>query len=445
MLAMEHIGMAKMFKSPEDIRLKSFLAASGSVYEATVVEFFTMQKLSLERLSWLVFLDIPIETEVEMRKMFSGSDVPFTAPNKKKEMKMEYRLLHYIVAKALCAKAGSFDMVTSENFDMMVAITARLKVNWAQVLFQVLVTMVTNPNRQSQGFVVQVSVFLERLVKADLGESVKLHPQSVLNNKSVHTYIKKNLNVVPAGTPKEPEKAAVEKPKKKNEGVGSMVTKQKVVVHQTAEARSQDSPVKSASETSSDMDSRLLAGLKKCRGVKHKQVVESSDSEATMSISPVLIMKKHRTKRTKKVTHPADPQTESLPGPIPEIPTGGDKESTVGGPEATMDMTPEFEKPADDTSNAAKPEERLECENQTEKEGLDGTVSTISREIMWSLLQKTRQGLARVFMLPCGYGKSTGSPTFFQKLTQLIKAREFYPISIGRTQSRNTTCWSFKI
>ncbi|KZV44284.1 ABC transporter B family member 11-like [Dorcoceras hygrometricum] len=58
---------------------------------------------------------------------------------------------------------------------------------------------------------------------------------------------------------------------------------------------------------------------------------------------------------------------------------GGDKESTAGGPEATMEMTPEVEKQADDTSNASEQEERVECEKETEKEGQDGNVSTISQ------------------------------------------------------------------
>ncbi|KZV18755.1 hypothetical protein F511_13028 [Dorcoceras hygrometricum] len=75
------------------------------------------------------FLDIPTQTVVEMLRRFSGTDVLFRAPNKKKKMKMEYRLLHDIVAKALCAKDGSFDMVTSGKFDLMVAISAGLKTN----------------------------------------------------------------------------------------------------------------------------------------------------------------------------------------------------------------------------------------------------------------------------------------------------------------------------
>ncbi|KZV38282.1 pentatricopeptide repeat-containing protein mitochondrial [Dorcoceras hygrometricum] len=137
-----------------------------------------------------------------------------------------------------------------------------------------LVAMVNNPNCRSQGFTVKLSVLLERLVKADLGESVKLHTQKVLNNKSVHTYIKKNLNVA---LPKEPEKAAVEKLKKKKERVGKMVKKQKVIVQQPVEARSQVALARSMSETSLDADSCPLAGINKCSGAKRKMVVESLD------------------------------------------------------------------------------------------------------------------------------------------------------------------------
>ncbi|KZV47981.1 hypothetical protein F511_31966 [Dorcoceras hygrometricum] len=103
----------------------------------------------------------------------------------------------------------------------------------------------------------------------------------------------------------------------------------------SVEARSQAAPAKSTSETSLDADLCSLAWLRKRRGAKRKLVVESSDSEATVSVPHVLITKKHRTKRTRKKTHTAD-QSESQPGPIPDIPAGGDKESTACGPEATM-------------------------------------------------------------------------------------------------------------
>ncbi|KZV51571.1 hypothetical protein F511_35245 [Dorcoceras hygrometricum] len=110
------------------------------------------------------FLNIPKETVVEMRCRFSGSDEPFRAPNKKKGMNMEFRLLNDVVAKALCAKAGSFYMVTSEKFDLMVAISAGLKVKWAQVLFQVLLGMVNNPKRQSQGLTRMSHRFINRSI-----------------------------------------------------------------------------------------------------------------------------------------------------------------------------------------------------------------------------------------------------------------------------------------
>ncbi|KZV36855.1 hypothetical protein F511_16503 [Dorcoceras hygrometricum] len=47
---------------------------------------------------------IPKETVLEMRRQFSGSDEPFRAPNKKREMKIKFRLLHDIVAKRYAQK-----------------------------------------------------------------------------------------------------------------------------------------------------------------------------------------------------------------------------------------------------------------------------------------------------------------------------------------------------
>ncbi|KZV38575.1 hypothetical protein F511_04280 [Dorcoceras hygrometricum] len=202
-LAMEHTGMAKMFNSLKDTRLKEFLEASGSISVAnnklalTKDVFAEAFFLPIEEL--VGFRDVPSKTVEKMQMKFSGSDVPFRAPNKKKEMKMEYRLLHDIVAKALCANSSSFDVVTSEKIDLMVAISACLKVNWEQILFQTLVVMVHTPTKKSQGFAVQVSFWLQNLVKADLREIVKLHPQKVLNNTLVHTYIKNNLGVGQTG------------------------------------------------------------------------------------------------------------------------------------------------------------------------------------------------------------------------------------------------------
>ncbi|KZV30923.1 hypothetical protein F511_11753 [Dorcoceras hygrometricum] len=238
-LAMEHSGMVSMFKTLETTGLKGFLTATGSVYESSVGEFFANakviaglivssvdnRKLALSKEMFaetfglptegtVGFLDIPKETLSEMRSLFSGSDVPFRAPNKKKEMKIEFFLLHDIVAKELCAKAGSFDMVTSEKFDLMVAISAGSKVNWAQIIFNILLAMVNSPSRQYPGYAVQIGVMLGYLVKTDLGDSVNLHPQKFLTDKSVATYIKKNLKVTPAGFCEETEEQRSMKQKK---------------------------------------------------------------------------------------------------------------------------------------------------------------------------------------------------------------------------------------
>ncbi|KZV26932.1 hypothetical protein F511_40010 [Dorcoceras hygrometricum] len=157
---MEHYGMVFMFKTLEDTGLKGFMEESGSVYEAVVVEFFTNEKviagtivsfISNRKLALMKdvsaeafglpiesmpsFLDTPNKTMLEMRKNFSGTDMP-SGHQSRREMKLEFRLLHDIMSKALCASSGSFDVVTSEKFDLMVAITAGMKVNWAQVLFQ---------------------------------------------------------------------------------------------------------------------------------------------------------------------------------------------------------------------------------------------------------------------------------------------------------------------
>ncbi|KZV16732.1 hypothetical protein F511_25878 [Dorcoceras hygrometricum] len=114
-------------------------------------------------------------------------------------MPNEFRQLHDIVAKALCAKDGSFDQVSSEKLDLMIAIIAVLKVNWAQILFQVLLKMVQTPKRQSQGFAIQVSALLQHIVKENLGKLMKLHSQKVLTSRSVQTYIKRNTEIKQTG------------------------------------------------------------------------------------------------------------------------------------------------------------------------------------------------------------------------------------------------------
>ncbi|KZV55762.1 ABC transporter C family member 14 [Dorcoceras hygrometricum] len=156
------------------IPLKVFVGVSGSVYEGALIEFFAREghcgydseyggqpeigdyygcfseafQLSIEGM--VSFSELPAKSVAEMKALFTGTGVPFRPPNKSKDMKVEYR--NDIVEKSLCVKAGSFNLVTSEKFDMMVAISAGLKVNWGHILFQTLVAMVYIPGKKSQGF-----------------------------------------------------------------------------------------------------------------------------------------------------------------------------------------------------------------------------------------------------------------------------------------------------
>ncbi|KZV41397.1 pentatricopeptide repeat-containing protein mitochondrial-like [Dorcoceras hygrometricum] len=149
-LSMEHAEMAKMFKSLEDTGLNGFLGVNCSVFEGVVIEFFSNVRV----------IAGVIVSFVANRKMVVTKDVfveafgfPTEGMGTKQEKEMKI--------------AGSFDVVTSENLDLMVGISSDLKVNRAHVLFQTLVAM--------------------------------LNPLKVLNKKSIHTYMKKNQSVVPAG------------------------------------------------------------------------------------------------------------------------------------------------------------------------------------------------------------------------------------------------------
>ncbi|KZV32157.1 BTB/POZ and TAZ domain-containing protein 4-like [Dorcoceras hygrometricum] len=238
------------------------------------------------------------------------------APNKKKDMKVKYRMLHDIVVKALCAEASSFDVVTSEKFDLMVAISAGLK----------------------------MSVMLDKLVKADLGESVKAPLDGVEPQVGSHLY-EEYLGVGPSGETSKisGEKTEVEKKKKKKEKV-VVVKKPVVIVEKQAVAGSQAAPEKSTSGTSSDGESRPLSklGAAKKHGAtpKRQLVIDSSASEST---------------------------AKSNPGPTPDIPTEADDISTTGTPEANVESRETVEEQADPASKGKEILEAYALPNPVEE------------------------------------------------------------------------------
>ncbi|KZV24737.1 phospholipid-transporting ATPase 4-like [Dorcoceras hygrometricum] len=112
--------MLKVFKVLESSGLGGFLGCSVSIYEEDIQEFFANAKLPTDGL--VVETEFPERMVTQMKLEFLESGVPMKSSCKKKAMKVEYRLLNGILTKALISIAGSFDVVTQERFDMMVAI-----------------------------------------------------------------------------------------------------------------------------------------------------------------------------------------------------------------------------------------------------------------------------------------------------------------------------------
>ncbi|KZV46231.1 hypothetical protein F511_19534 [Dorcoceras hygrometricum] len=210
-------GMVQMFETLITTGLKNFLGCPAVFYEAALTEFFTngsvrdglvvstVNGVTVE-ISEKVFAeafelpidgltdlsDVPKNLVFDARSLFSASKEQVSISCFKKEMKIEYRLLHDILAKTLFVKAGSFDAVTHERFMLMTAITFDVNVNWSNLLFGVLKAMVTPGSRQAEGFAIQIGVILQKVPGLDLGDSRPFPASRVLIEKTVHRFV--NIN-----------------------------------------------------------------------------------------------------------------------------------------------------------------------------------------------------------------------------------------------------------
>ncbi|KZV22422.1 hypothetical protein F511_24749 [Dorcoceras hygrometricum] len=141
------------------------------------------------------FSEVPKYLVFDARSLFSISKGQVSISCLKKELKIEYRLLHDILAKTIFVKAGSFDAVTRERFMLMSAITFDVKVNWSRLLFDVLKEMVTPGSRHAKGYAIQICVLLKNIPGLELGESRAFPVPRVLNEKTVHRYVVINEKV----------------------------------------------------------------------------------------------------------------------------------------------------------------------------------------------------------------------------------------------------------
>ncbi|KZV58383.1 hypothetical protein F511_15506 [Dorcoceras hygrometricum] len=158
-LSLSDGGMVSMFKALESSGNTVVSAVKGVTVKISEEPFAGIFDLPTEGLTSVS--DLPANLINQAMKAFSESGVLIKTSCKKKDMKMEFRLLNDILAKHITAKAGSFDAVTHERFLLMMAIHCGIKINWSRFLSDILKEMVTPSSKQARGFAVQLSILLE--------------------------------------------------------------------------------------------------------------------------------------------------------------------------------------------------------------------------------------------------------------------------------------------
>ncbi|KZV34500.1 hypothetical protein F511_25325 [Dorcoceras hygrometricum] len=153
------------------------------------------RRLSFQWRGLTDLLEIPKDLVFDAKSIVSFSGEPVNISRKKKEMKLEFRLLCDILAKTISVKAGSFDAITQEKFLMMAAIIYGVRINWSRIFFNILKDMVTPGTRQAKGYAILISLLLENVSNLELGESSEFPPSKILTEKTVHRYIVLNDKV----------------------------------------------------------------------------------------------------------------------------------------------------------------------------------------------------------------------------------------------------------
>ncbi|KZV18943.1 hypothetical protein F511_28021 [Dorcoceras hygrometricum] len=228
-LGMDNEGMVAMFEVLISSGLNGFLGCSSAIYEAALIEFFqnasvrdgqvvgTVQGKPVE-ISEKLFarnFELPMEGLKDMhevpkdlvfhaRSEFSHNGEPLSTSCKKREMKIEFRLLSDILAKSVTVKAWSFDAVTHERFLMISAINGGVQINWGRLLFNIFKDMVTPGSRQAKGYAVQICTLLKNVPDLELVDSKEFPPLKILTAKTVSRYIAINNKIVVEDVEDEP-------------------------------------------------------------------------------------------------------------------------------------------------------------------------------------------------------------------------------------------------
>ncbi|KZV48629.1 hypothetical protein F511_26627 [Dorcoceras hygrometricum] len=205
---MEDTDLVQMFESLIATGLKNFLGCTAVFNEDALTEFFdglvfsTVNGVSVEisEEGFAATFEQPVDGMTDLsevpknlvfdaRSLFSISKEQVSISCLKKAIKIQYRLLHDILAKTIYVKAGSFDSVTRDRFMLMTAITFDVKINWSSLLFGFLREKVTPGSRQAKGYAIQICVLLRNVAGLELGESKTFPIHRVLNERTVHRYV----------------------------------------------------------------------------------------------------------------------------------------------------------------------------------------------------------------------------------------------------------------
>ncbi|KZV45069.1 dystroglycan-like [Dorcoceras hygrometricum] len=213
-LAMEIPGIVSVLHALTASGLDGFLGCPAVVYKSELVEYFnngsikdgllisTVHGVPIEISEQLLAetFELPVDGLSELsemtkdkiydaRSIVSLSGEPVNLSGQKGQMKIEYRLLCDILAKSISVKAGSFNALTVEKFALLTEVVCGVKMNWANVLFNIFKKMVTPGAKKAKGYAVQISLLLENIPNLNLGESSEFPVSKILTANTVHRYI----------------------------------------------------------------------------------------------------------------------------------------------------------------------------------------------------------------------------------------------------------------
>ncbi|KZV48690.1 dystroglycan-like [Dorcoceras hygrometricum] len=216
-LAMDDPAMVSMFEALEASGLRGFLGCPAIVYEDALVDFFENASVrngvvfstvggQIVKISEKLFAEsfgLPVEGLEELsempkdaifdaRSIVSMTGEQINLSGRKNQMKMPYRLLCDIMAKAISVKAGSFNAITVEKFSLMTAVVCGVKMNWAKYLFGILKNMVAAKSKQAKGFAIQICLLLATFPAVDLGEASAFPASKILSKKTVLRFVSIN-------------------------------------------------------------------------------------------------------------------------------------------------------------------------------------------------------------------------------------------------------------